>query len=189
VAIRSRTLWLSVFSGNDADQDFARQRVVMDEKCRYSFQCDKQEVSVCNVTPALLETGDLFFLPFKALVIFGDVTFEYGGKFDVFLNLNYLLYEQPKQSMPLGRVDGGIKLLLKFNNVLLSDRHKPLRDHPFEIKRARGRSITYVITSFGWLDASSSPTIPLTHGISALEGSYQIILLIRLGQISHCSSI
>ena len=119
-------------SRNDADKDFACQRLVIAEKCRHSFQRDKPEIGVAGITPVMLKMGDQFFLPFIAFVIFCDATFDCGGKFDVLLKFYYLFYEQAKQSMPLGRVDRGVKLLFKFNNVLLSDSHKPLRDPPIK---------------------------------------------------------
>jgi hypothetical protein len=84
---------------------------VIAEKRRYRFQRDKQKVSVSGVKHVLLELGDLFFLALKAFAIFGDVTFDCSGKVGGFFKFDHLFYEQAKQSMPLGPVGGGVKLL------------------------------------------------------------------------------
>jgi hypothetical protein len=104
----------------------------MSEQGLRGSQRYKEEIRVFGVKAFTLAPADQFFLPFNAFVGFGDVTFDHVGKFDVLLKTNYLFYEQSKQSMPLGHVDRGVKLLFQFNNVLLSDSHKPLRDPPIK---------------------------------------------------------
>ena len=110
----------SVWSHNDANQNFASQRAVVAVNRQDGFYCYSQEICVPDFRiPIIFQTSDQFFLPLIAFVIFFYSRFDDGGKFEVLLKSNQLFDETLQQSVPLGRVSRGGKLLFKINNVLL----------------------------------------------------------------------